>query len=149
MTIKKLKPMFTNILTTANKYAIDDAPAGTLITDLKKANGSLKEYQKVLAVGRSVTDIKVGDWVMIETSHFEVHKKRKKPTSGPDNGSVLDDMEETYQTEIVGYRIPLVEVDGKECLYIREQDVKFIIEDLDENDEPSPLIIPSTQIIQP
>ena len=57
--VKKIKPMFTALITTMDKYE-KDVKIGGLI-DTARQQGGLKEYQKVLAVGSSVRNIKVGN----------------------------------------------------------------------------------------
>ena len=56
--------MFTSLITTMDKYEQDKLTNGGLI-DTAKQQGTLKEYQKVLAIGDSVRNIKVGDLVCI------------------------------------------------------------------------------------
>ena len=59
--IKKIKPMFTAILTTMDTYE-DDVTCNSIIV---KTKGTIKEYQKVVAVGDTVRSVKVGDLVCI------------------------------------------------------------------------------------
>ena len=54
--IKSIKPLFTGIITTADKYTEDDVPKSGIVF---KVEGSVRDYQKVLAVGSSVRDIKI------------------------------------------------------------------------------------------
>ena len=68
--IKEIKPLFTNILTTGNKYEEDEKQNGLIIA--KK--GDLKLYQTVMAVGSMVRDVKVGDQVMINPKNYAVKK---------------------------------------------------------------------------
>ena len=70
--VKKIKPMFTALITTMDKYE-KDIKIGGLI-DTTRQQGGLKEYQKVLAVGSSVRDIKVGDVVCVNPARFAVRK---------------------------------------------------------------------------
>ena len=60
MVIKKIKPVFTALITTMDKYEHDIITDGGLI-DTSKQQGCLKEYQRVVAVGTTVRDIKEGD----------------------------------------------------------------------------------------
>ena len=59
MKIKKIKPLFNSLITTMDKYEEDVTNNG--IIDTKRQEGSLKEYQTVIAVGTTVRDIKVGN----------------------------------------------------------------------------------------
>ena len=58
MKIKKIKPMFTGILTTAKKYSESIFIPGSSLVDPSKGKETLQEYQKVISVGPSVTEIK-------------------------------------------------------------------------------------------
>ena len=66
--VKKIRPMFTSLITTMDKYE-QDVKIGGLI-DTTKQQGGLKEYQKVLAIGSSVKDVKVGDIVCVNPARF-------------------------------------------------------------------------------
>lgn len=134
--IKKIKPLFTAIITTMNYYE-EDTLNGNLI-DTKKMKGSLKEYQKVLAVGSCVHDIKEGDLVQINPIRYAKRKHQK----GSLNDGVIQD------NPIVGYEFNILEIDGKQCLLLQDRDIDFIIEDYsEEEDKTQELIIPNKTII--
>lgn len=131
--IKKIKPMFTSIITSMDKYEHDMKTIGGLI-DTSRQQGGLKEYQTVLAVGTSVRDIKVGDLVCVNPTRFAV-KKHKEGTLK--DGIVTDNPTITYNFDVV-------EMDGKQCLLLQDRDIDFIIEEFEEVPEPE-----SSTIIQP
>ena len=138
MNIKKIRPMFTSIVTTKNKWGIDEIPKSTII-DPKQMQGSLKEYQTVVAVGPMVRDIKVGDVVMVNPSDYAVYEDYK-PGDGmrqklTGKGKVL-----------VGYDIPTVELDGVEHMLLKENDITYVIEEFEE-DKGSGIIIPDKSVI--
>lgn len=120
MKIKKLKPMFTGIVVTADKYIEDQTSAG-LITDVKRLKSALKEYQTVIAVGPSVRDIKVGDVVCINPSRYENRKFKE-------NSMKNDLMENT----VIGYNFNVVEIDDKDCLLLDQSDITFVVEEYEE-----------------
>ena len=68
--INEIKPLFTTIITTLDVYEEDLIENGAL----KAPQGTLRMYQKVLAVGDSVRGVKVGDIVLL---NFENYIKRK------------------------------------------------------------------------
>lgn len=68
--IKKIKPMFTTVVTTGDRFT-EDQKEGSLIVANK---GDLKLWQTVIAVGTSVRDIKEGDKVMINVDNYAVKK---------------------------------------------------------------------------
>lgn len=130
--VKKIKPMFTSLITTMDKYE-QDVKIGGLI-DTSRQQGGLKEYQKVLAVGSSVRDIKVGNIVCVNPTRFAV---RKHQAGSLKDGVVTDNPVTTYNFDVV-------EMDGKQCLLLQDRDIDFIIEEWEEISDPTP-----SPIIQP
>ena len=136
--VKKIQPMFTSLITTMDKYE-QDMMLGAGIINVAKREGSLKEYQRVLAVGSSVRDIKVGDLVWVNPTRFGVKKHQE--------GSLKDGV--VTDNPIVTYNFDVIEVDGKQCLLLQDRDIDFIIEDWEEiPDQPQSTIIqPEKKII--
>lgn len=116
--VKKIKPMFTSLITTMDKYEEEVKTTDGLV-DTNKQVGGLKEYQKVLAVGDSVRSIKVGDLVCVNPSRFAV---RKHQAGSLKDGIVTDNPVTTYNFDVI-------EMDGKQCLLLQDRDIDFIIED--------------------
>ena len=131
--VKKIKPMFTALITTMDKYEHDVTTRGGLIDTTKQQSG-LKEYQTVLAVGSSVRDIKAGDIVCVNPTRFAV---RKHQAGTLKDGIVTDNPVTTYNFDVV-------EMDGKQCLLLQDRDIDFIIEEYEEVPDPTP-----SPIIQP
>lgn len=123
-TIKKIKPLFNMLITTCNKYDSNIKLAGTDLLDSTKAN-TIKEYQTVIAVGPSVRGIEVGDVVFINPARYIVRKHQE--------GSLKDGV--ITDNPVIGYKFETVEVDGKICLLLFDNDIKFTatIEEFDEN----------------
>lgn len=129
--IKKLKPLYTGIITTANRYT-QDSTSG-LIIDSKKLAGNIKEYQTVLEIGSSVREVKVGDTVLLDFSHYLV-KDKSRPEN--DENSIRSEfLQPTYHLEL-----PVIEMDNNEVLTLQEKDVAFIA-DIEEGSS-SPIITP-------
>lgn len=135
--VKKIKPMFTSLITTMDRYEHDETTAGGLV-DVKKQQGGLKEYQTVLAVGGSVRDIKVGDLVCVNPTRFAV----KQHQAGSLKDGVVSD------NPVVRYNFDVIEMDGKQCLLLQDRDIDFIIEEYEEvpDPTPSPLIKPEKEL---
>lgn len=129
--------MFNSLITTMDKYD-EDVKVGGLI-DSKKTKGSLKEYQKVLAIGTTVRDIKVGDLVCINPTRFGVKKHKE--------GSLKDGI--ITDNPIITYNFDVVEMDNNQCLLLQDRDIDFIIEDWEEVPDPSTssLIMPDKKSI--
>lgn len=135
--IKKIRPLFTNILTTGDKYEKDEKQNGLIIA--KK--GDLKLYQTVMAVGSMVRGVKPGDKVMINPKNYQVTKY--------DPNSVKEDM---GMNKIIGYNMPWVTIDDEEgnpqeCLLLIDRDVEFVFEGEEEEDPSNNIIMPRKSII--
>lgn len=130
MKINKIKPLFNRILVTADKYEDDIIENGIIRT----TKGTLKEYQKVLAVGSAVRDIKVGDLVLINPIRYAIKKHRE--------GSLKDGV--ITDNPVVSYNFNLVEVGDKINILLYDSDIDYIIEDYEE-DKPSMIIKPKTK----
>lgn len=130
MVIKKIKPMFTALITTMDKYEHDIITDGGLI-DTSKQQGCLKEYQRVVAVGTAVRDIKEGDLVCINPTRFAVRKHK--------DGSLKDGV--ISDNPVVDYKFDIVEMNNTPYLLLQDRDINFIIEDYEEDEEEkSPII---------
>lgn len=137
MKIKSIRPLFTSLITTMNKYE-KDVTVGGLI-DTTKQQGGLKEYQTVVAVGSSVRDIKVGDVVSINPTRFGIKKHRE--------GSLKDGI--VTDNPIITYKFDVVEMDDKQYLLLQDRDINFVIDDWEETEEhtPSSVILPEDKKI--
>lgn len=137
LVIKKIQPMYTKILTTMCKYEEDELTAGGLI-DSTKTQGTLKEYQTVIAVGNSVRNVKVGDLVCVNPERYAV----KKHEAGSLKDGVITD------NPVIKYNFNIMELEGVPHLLLDENDVSFIITDYEEvKEQKSDLYVPKTQII--
>ena len=122
--------MFNRVVTTMDTYEHDQYINGLI--DTRKAKGSLKEYQTVIAVGTTVRDIKEGDVVCIDPTRYMVTKHRDKSLQGNIMG---DDM-------TIGYKFNTIKLGDEECLMLFDQDISFIVEDSEDvEDQAAPLII--------
>lgn len=135
--IKKIKPLFNAIVTTMDKYEEDETYAGIITKNRTK--GAVKEYQTVVAVGTSVRDIKEGDIVKINPIRYAV---KKYPEGSMKDGVI------THNEEI-GYNFNVIEMNGEDYLYLRDNDIDYIITEYEETESKKPDIItpPNTIII--
>ena len=123
MKLKKIKPLFTKILTTANKYEKDQFIPGTDIIDSTKEVLGLKEYQTVISVGNEVSTVKPGDIVVINPNDYAIKKYNKDSTKSS--------MNDVYNP-VIEYNFNIISVDDKDCLLLKERDVDFIVEEGEE-----------------
>ena len=131
--VKKVRPMANYMLVTKDVYTSKDFE-GTIQA---KVDGSIKEYQKVIAVGPMVRNIKEGDMIWINPSrYFKLEYKE---------GSIKNDIQEMKKAP--RYEIPTFEVDGIQYLMLTDQDVYFVIDEFEEEKPESGLILPKKEII--
>lgn len=117
--IKKVRPLFTGIVTTAKRYVTESTTKGGIILDVTKATGALNIYQTVIAVGSMVKDIKEGDVVKINYKRYLV------PIQVP--GKIEDNVQ---SSNIKGtYEIPMIELNDEKCLFLQSNDIEYVVEE--------------------
>ena len=88
--------MANYIVTTREVYTASDFNG-----IIEKAEGNVKEYQKVIAIGPMVRSVQVGDLVAINPKRYAITKFKKE--------SLQDNIE--GMQKVIGYNIPEVEMD--------------------------------------
>lgn len=132
--VTKIKPLFNHLLVTGDKFEKDMVESGVIVA---KA-GDLKLWQTVVATGSTVRDIKEGDRVMINPSHFAVKKYNKN--------SVQNDLD---NNPVLSYNFPFETVEdgdgtAKDYLYIADNDVRYVFEGKEKEDT---LIVPGRKTL--
>ena len=128
--------MFNRIVTTMDKYAVDETDG--LILDTNKLAGALKEFQKVVAIGNTVKGIEVGDIVCINPTRYQV----KKYNEGSLNDGVLQ------ENQTLGYKFNTIELDGKPRLILYDSDIDYVVTDYEDVDTHKiDIIVPTKNII--
>lgn len=127
--------MANYLVTTKEEYTEDDVKKGGLIT---KIIGSLKEYQKVVAIGPMVRGIQVGDLVCINPKRYAKYKHQP--------GSLKDGV--ITDNPVVAYNFNVIELNHVSHLLLTDQDIDFIIEESEEEEvKENPIIVPERKII--
>ena len=127
--------MANYLVTTKEEYTEDDVRKGGLIT---KIIGSLKEYQKVVAIGPMIRGIQVGDLVCINPKRYAKYKHQP--------GSLKDGV--ITDNPVVAYNFNVIELDHVSHLLLTDQDIDFIIEESEEEEvKENPIIVPERKII--
>ncbi len=121
--------MFNGVVTTMNKYG-EEYLKGTSMLDPTKT-GTVKEYQTVVAVGPIVKGIEVGDVVYINPKRYAVMQHKE--------GTMQDNV--VKDNPVVGYKFDIVEIDGVPHLYLADNDIKFVAE-IEEFDENPSIVVP-------
>lgn len=122
--IKKIKPMFTSIITTGDRFEKDFTQGGLIVAK----QGDLKVWQKVIAIGSSVRDINVGDMVMINIANYAVRKYSKD--------SIQNDLDNNPK---IRYNLNWVTMDDEDgnsmdCLLLNDRDVLYSFEGEEKDD---------------
>lgn len=135
LNIKKIKPMGNCIVVTKDIYTENDVKKGGLLI---KCVGSIKEYQRVIAIGPYVRGINAGDLVCINPKRYAKYKHEK--------GSLKDGI--ISDNPVVSYNFNVIELDHVEHLLITDQDIDFVVEEWeDETPSQNSIIIPEKKII--
>jgi hypothetical protein len=90
-------------------------------------DGQLNLYQWVEAVGPMVTGVSKGDIVKINLKRYAVVEHAKGDLDRAQNVQ-HDDMTMQYQ-------IPMVTLDGREYLFLQNNDIEFVVEEYSGVDE--------------
>ena len=116
--IKKVRPLFTGVITTAKVYSDDvKTEAGLYIGD--KMAGTLNQYQHVYAVGPMVTGIEEGNIVKINFKRYMVVKHLP--------GKLEDNVQKDNM--VASYEIPKITIDGIDYLFLQNNDIEYVVED--------------------
>ena len=154
--IKNIKPVANHIVTTMDFYTEEEAMVGGLYSSAKL--NTIKEYQKVIAIGPYVKDISVGDIVRINPSRYIQILHKAGSLKGIDKKTVTDEMhsavdipnEELWmgKKDQNGHEIPT------KVMILFDSDVMCIVEgeeikvEKSKLQKPSPIIIPPGGIVE-
>ena len=126
--LKKIQPMFSKILLTADVYEDDKSK---LIDSVEKLNNPLKFYQKVVAVGPIALLnrdgghlVKEGDIVKLNYTMYGTPVQKK-------SANTAAAQQEDWHVEMK-YNIPSVMVDGQQYLLVEDRCVEYVVEEYEE-----------------
>jgi len=117
--IKKIKPLFTGVITTSKRYVGNMTTKGGIILDATKMEGGLNPFQTVVAVGSMVKDVNEGDIVKINFKRYAVAQHRP--------GAIENNVQSDQLS--IRYEIPMVEMDGVQYLSLQNADIEFVVTD--------------------
>lgn len=136
LNVKKVKPMANYLVTTREMYEEDKVINGVLTP----TRGTLKEYQKVIAVGPIVRDIKEGDIVKINPMRYAIRKYQEGSLK---NGIISEN-------PVTHYNFNTIELDHIQHLLLTSNDIEYVVEEFEEEkeEETKPkVIVPKKKII--
>jgi hypothetical protein len=129
--IKKATPMFTGIITTCDRYTEEEATDGGVVNDAML--GRIKEIQTVISPSEQCKARGINQDDVLALS-FEKYKKVRK-SKNLDYG-----IDENYSNEYY-YEMPVMPMDGRECLFIDISDIELKIDEFEWVDEPKENLI--------
>lgn len=136
--IRKIRPMFTSIVVTAEKFKEDMIDNGVIVAQ----KGDLKLWQRVVAIGSSVRDINVGDMVMINAENYIVRKY--------DKNSIQNDLDNNPKVRFNFRFVDIDDENGKpqECILLNDRDVLYVFEGEDiKEDSAGKIILPNKTLL--
>lgn len=132
---KKIQPMFDNVLVTFNKLDED-----SLINNVIVPKGTFLWEQKVVEIGPNAP-FKKGDWVHLNLVRYQQLKHK----AGSIKEGVIGD------NPIIGYKLPIIEIEDKEYLLLESRDIDYVITDYElitpEKPKKGTLILPEKKSI--
>lgn len=122
--ITKVKPMFTAIVTTAEKFQEDYTEDGMIMAN----KGNYKPWQTVVAVGTSVRDIKEGDKVMVNLDNYALKRY--------DKNSIQNDLDNNKKIRYAFNFINMDDAEGnkEEYFLFNDRDVLYVFEGEERSD---------------
>lgn len=117
--------MLNHVITTADRYDATQIKNG--IVDISQEEGEIKDIQRVIALGPGAyKELNVGDVVLINPMNYS------RPVHSLREGSVLEKDKDEVEM-VVSW--PIVDIDGKECLFIYDRDIDMIIDEFMPDEE--------------
>ena len=124
LVIKKGRPLLNYVILTADRYTAEELAEmnGGIINPT--AIGQLKPYQKIISVSPRLTNscLEVDQTVLINIQRYGKSVQRKN--------SYVESTDEHYDAH-VRYEVPVIDIDGKECLKLGDNDIEFIIDEFE------------------
>ena len=117
---KKIRPVFTQILTTMYKYPQDMMVGG--VVDTTRRKGDVSAYQQVIAVGNVVRTVEKGEWIQINPMRYAKFKHEK--------GSLKDGV--IKDNPILGFDFPVGTIGGEKYMLLDERDISVVIDEFEE-----------------
>lgn len=136
--VKKIRPIFTDVYTTAEMLEEKDMYTSSGLIDPTKQRKTIKEFQRVIAVGPHVNGINVGDLVCVNPTRFGKPYQKKNS---------MNAATEEYET-MVSYQFDFIEIDGEPVLKLQDRDISYVVEEYEEVEDfnPTPTIVTEEQL---
>lgn len=138
LVIKEGRPLLNYVILTADRYTAEELAEmnGGIITPTEI--GQLKPYQTILSVSPrlSSSGLEEKQLVLINIKRYGKTVQRKN--------SYVESTDEHYDAHI-RYEVPVIDIDGKECLKLGDNDIEFIIDKYEMKEVEKPILIQETK----
>jgi len=122
LNIKKATPMFTRIITTADRFTIEEAKHNGIIDSTKE--GQIKDIQTIVSVSEQAAarGLKVGDVILLDFNRYAQMRQKKDS---------LKSTTDEFYNNVKSYEIPIILLDSREHLFVDLADIQLIVNDHD------------------
>lgn len=143
--IKKGRPLLNYVVLTADRYTADELAEAHGGIILSTKIDQLKPYQTIISLSPRISEnsgLKPGQLVLINIDRYGKAVQKKN--------SLRESSDEYYDSQ-VRYEVPVIEIDGKECLRLGDNDIEFICDEYEFVEAPkkSSIITQEPTIIKP
>lgn len=127
LVIKAGRPLLNYVILTADRYTAEELADiyGGIITPTEI--GQLKPYQKIISVSPRLESsaLEKDQLVLINIKRYGKAVQRKN--------SYVESTDEHFDAH-VRYEVPVIDIDGVECLKLGDNDIEFIIDEYEMKD---------------
>ena len=138
LVIKEGRPLLNFVILTAERYTAEELAEMNWGIITPTEIGQLKPYQTIISVSPRLTTsgLEEGQLVLINIKRYGKSVQRKN--------SYVESTDEHYDAHI-RYEVPVIDIDGKECLKLGDNDIEFIIDKYEMKEVEKPLILQETK----
>ena len=116
--VKKARPTFNGVFVTYDRFEKDQFDKNGLLVFSK---GTVKPWQRVVAVGPFVKTVKEGDLVKVNLGRYAIERYEEN--------SIKRDL---MEKKIIGYKFPFEYIDGVKYMHIQDNDIMVIYDEAEE-----------------
>ena len=116
--VKKARPTFNGVFVTYDRFEKDQFDKNGLLVF---SQGTIKPWQRVVAVGPFVKTVKEGDLVKVSLSRYAIERYEEN--------SIKRDL---MEKKIIDYRPPFEYIDGVRYMHIQDNDIMVIYDEAEE-----------------
>lgn len=122
--LKEVKPLFTKIICTADRFTEEESYNSSGLLDATKI-GAVKELQEVVSSSTYAENqgIHKGDTVILSFNRYAVYKQKQ-------TNSLKNDFDEEFKKQLK-HELPFISINSSDFLLLDTSDVVLIVNDLE------------------